>query len=467
VNASSHYHTAIIGAGMSGLAAGIRLAHFGRRVVILERHNAPGGLNGFYSLNGRPFDVGLHAMTNFVPPGVRGTPLGKILRQLRVERDELGLRPQKQSRVTFGAAAPVSLRFSNDIGLLEAEIAREFPSQADAFRRLAADVPGLEAAPPAGLSARQIIRRRITDPLLADMLLLPLLYYGSPTPGDMDAAQFAIMFRALYLEGFARPFEGVRQIIRVLLQKYREAGGERRMKTPVKAILHDTARATALVLENGETLTADHILSTAGAPETGRLLRPPPDAEHPVGRLSFAETITLLPKLPPAWTGDTIVFFNETQNPVHEPAAGLVDTRSGVICFPNNFDYGGRDLPEGVFRCTCLANHALWDKLPPGEYHLQKQAALARLQTSARRFLPPVDDAALAPLATDMFTPKTIVRFTGRLNGAIYGSPRKIRDGRTFLSNLHLCGTDQGYLGITGALLGGITIANQRILSRP
>ena len=27
----------IIGAGMSGLAAGIRLAHFGRRVIILEQ----------------------------------------------------------------------------------------------------------------------------------------------------------------------------------------------------------------------------------------------------------------------------------------------------------------------------------------------------------------------------------------------------------------------------------------------
>ena len=32
------YDTIIIGAGMSGLAAGIRLAYFERRVCILERH---------------------------------------------------------------------------------------------------------------------------------------------------------------------------------------------------------------------------------------------------------------------------------------------------------------------------------------------------------------------------------------------------------------------------------------------
>ena len=34
-----HYDVVIIGAGMSGLAAGVRIAHFGRRVLILEKHS--------------------------------------------------------------------------------------------------------------------------------------------------------------------------------------------------------------------------------------------------------------------------------------------------------------------------------------------------------------------------------------------------------------------------------------------
>ena len=86
MNSRNDYDVVIIGAGMSGLAAGIRLAHFGRRVCIFERHNAVGGLNGFYSIAGRRFDVGLHAMTNFTPPGVRGSPLTKLLRQLQIGR---------------------------------------------------------------------------------------------------------------------------------------------------------------------------------------------------------------------------------------------------------------------------------------------------------------------------------------------------------------------------------------------
>ena len=65
--ALSMYDVVIIGAGMSGLAAGIRLAMFDRRVCILERHYAIGGLNSYYRLDGRNFDVGLHALTNFSP----------------------------------------------------------------------------------------------------------------------------------------------------------------------------------------------------------------------------------------------------------------------------------------------------------------------------------------------------------------------------------------------------------------
>ena len=69
-------------------------------------------------------------------------------------------------------------------------------------------------------------------------------------------------------------------------------------------------------------------------------------------------------------------------------------------------------------------------------------------------------------VATDLFTPRTIQRYTGHLNGAVYGAPRKIRDGRTRLENLFICGTDQGLVGIIGAMLSGITMANLHVLSK-
>jgi hypothetical protein len=79
------------------------------------------------------------------------------------------------------------------------------------------------------------------------MLFCPVMYYGSAQERDMEFGQFVIMFKALFLEGFARPFDGVRVILRVLQEKYRQAGGERRMKCGVQKHLRprpgDGARA--------------------------------------------------------------------------------------------------------------------------------------------------------------------------------------------------------------------------------
>ncbi len=517
MNTRSHYDVAIIGAGMSGLAAGIRLAHFGKCVCIFERHNAPGGLNSFYSIGGRKFDVGLHAMTNFVPPGVKGTPLTKLLRQLRIDRDEFALCEQKRSRIAFGPRGERSLQFTNDFAVLQADIAAQFPTQIDGFRRLLGvvakyDDVSLTTRPE---RARAVVAQHLSDPLLTDMLFCPLMYYGSATERDMEFGQFVIMFKALYLEGFARPYEGVRTVIRVLLEKYRAAGGERRMKCGVQRIIGREGRATALILDDGTEVTADHVLSSIGAPETERLLQRevPPSAirksavtgaefgpaglrpaelrrpgfgateirpsessnlksEIPRGRLSFVESIRVLKEQPAAfgWGDDTIVFFNDSERFEYARPDAPVDPRSGVICIPNNFDFGaGRTLAEGMVRVTCLANYDQWAHLPEETYQAEKRRWFAEIQCRAHRFLPPLADPGAierATVTTDMFTPRTITKYTGHLGGAIYGAPTKHRQGRTSLSNLYLCGTDQGFLGIVGAMLSGISMANYHILQK-
>src|SRR4026207_1541504 len=118
------YDTLIIGAGMSGLAAGIRLAYYEQRVCILERHTTIGGLNSFYRLRGRDYDVGLHAVKNYAAKGDKKGPLAKLLRQLRLAWDDFALAPQLGSMIAFPG---VSLEFNNDLRLLESEIARAFP----------------------------------------------------------------------------------------------------------------------------------------------------------------------------------------------------------------------------------------------------------------------------------------------------------------------------------------------------
>ncbi|MAG93266.1 MAG: phytoene dehydrogenase, partial [Planctomycetaceae bacterium] len=102
-----------------------------------------------------------------------------------------------------------------------------------------------------------------------------------------------------------------------------------------------------------------------------------------------------------------------------------------------------------------------WMSLPEPDYLAQKQFWSEQIVESAIRFMP---DFRERVVDADMFTPRTIKKYTGHLNGCVYGSARKVRDGRTHLDNLYLCGTDQGFLGIVGAMLSGITIANLHLL---
>lgn len=467
-----HFDVVVIGAGMSGLAAGIRAAHFGLKTLILERHNAAGGLNGFYAIGGRKYDVGLHAMTNYVPANAKGTPLVKLLRQLRIRRDEFDLNPQVRSGVLMCGRR---LSFTNDFAVLESEVAREFPAQIDGFRKLDSAVREMNevALDAAAGSANDWIRTFITDEALIDMLFVPLFYYGSARENDMDVPQFAIMWKSLYHEGFARPYIGVRQIIRVLLEKYREAGGERRMKCGVRKIIAETGRAAALELDDGAVITANHIISSAGLVETQRLCSDiPGDAgSDNIGRLGYCESMAVLDKDPArdfGWT-DTILFFCDSERFRYERARELVDMRSGVICIPNNYDYSeGRRLDEGWLRVTALGAYDRWKALTKDEYAAAKAEWLPKLLDLARAHLPPVDDAVFqnSIRATDMFTPTTVNRFTGHLGGAIYGAPSKSREGRTHLENLYVCGTDQGFLGITGAMLSGISMANLHVIGK-
>jgi phytoene dehydrogenase-like protein len=458
------YDVLIIGAGMSGLAAGIRLAYYDKKVCILEKHYRIGGLNSFYSRDGHKFDVGLHAMTNYVPKGVKSTPLPKLLRQLKLQYEDFALCQQRMSMVKF---PDKTIRFNNDLNFFIQEIADNFPAQTDNFQKLLNtiseyDALALNAKP---ISAREVVSSLISDPLLVDMIFCPLMYYGNAQENDMEFGQFVIMFNSIFCEGFARPQAGVRRILDVLNDKYKENGGELRLRCGVQNIQVAKGKVESVLLDNGEVLTADKVISSAGYVETMKLLSDydPSRFEQDIGRLSFVEFIMVLKKeLADLGYDTTITFFNNSDRFNYRKPDNLVDVSSGVICCPNNFQFEDR-LPEAIIRVTNMANYNLWNKLEPEEYKSQKAAWLETTLKEVVKFVPDFRDSIVY---TDVFTPKTIYKFTGHINGAVYGTPNKIKTGETHLDNLFICGTDQGFLGIVGAMLSGISMANLHVLQK-
>ena len=469
---ASQYDVLIIGAGLSGLAAGIRLAHYEKRVAVLERHTTIGGLNSFYQLRGRRHDVGLHAVTNYRPPTQKPLgPLAKLLRQLRISWHEFDLAPQTGSRSVMPGGA---LRFTNDFGVLEACVADQFPDQIDGFRRLdevAMTADTFDESP--GFSgSRERVRQFINDPLLEDLLFAPVLFYGSPTPHDCDWRQFAILWRALYREGFGRPADGVKPILKTLVRRYKKLGGDLWLRRGVAAIRSSGGKTVGVTLDDGTEVDAPHVLSSAGLPQTAALAGESARLPQTPGPLSFVESISVLDSPAGDLGYDDTVTFYSTRDPRggdrfrYANPEGPCDLTSGIGCSPDNYEY---DDPaargdEGTFRLTVLANPDYWNGLDPETYAAEKAVWHRRALEAGRDFgvLPDLTGRlAGRVLDTDVFTPKTITRFTGHPNGAVYGSATKLRDGRTGLDGLHVIGTDQGYLGIVGAMLSGVSIANR------
>jgi len=458
------YEAIVIGAGMSGLAAGIRLAQMGKRTAVLERHYLWGGLNSFFKREGRRLDTGLHALTNYVPRGTPGAPLTKLLRQLRIPYEALELAPQGFSQTVFRVGSElVRLRHSNDPELLRSEIARAFPAERQGFETLLAQLPGFDDESPAGhaASARAKLAQFLRERLLIEMLMAGPSYYGCASERDMSWNDFGVLFRSIHVEGMARPEGGVKLVLDVLRERLRAEGGELRTRCGVKRIVVEGGVARGVELDDGTALECECVLSSAGLIETRELCGLPVD-ERDIGRLSFVETTTVLDCEPRELGHEaTITFFNDGERFEYACPDELVDLRSGVLTCPNNYQ-SKAPLEEGCLRATVMANHARWKALPSEHYAREKARAYEAVQATIARFGP---DPRLRTRWSDTFTPLTIERYTGKRGGAVYGSPRKARDGASGVRGLHLIGTDQGLVGIVGTLLSGIVIANRALMA--
>lgn len=159
----------------------------------------------------------------------------------------------------------------------------------------------------------------------------------------------------------------------------------------------------------------------------------------------------------------TIIFYNTNERfHYRSPDNNLTDLHSGVICFPGNFH--GIDLnrnPE--LRTTHLASFDGWKSLYADKDSYEKQKKFIT-HNSKKQVEKIIGNLGSAIIYENSFTPVTIERFTVKKRGAVYGNPDKVKDGDIGYKNLFIAGTDQGFLGIIGSMLSGISITNQHIL---
>ncbi len=290
----SDSHAAIvIGAGLGGLAAAMRLGAKGYAVTVLDRLDRPGGRGSSFTQDGHRFDLGPTIIT---VPQVYEQLWAACGRDFHKDVDLRPMDPFYEVRWPDGS----TFTARQDTDAMLAEVARLSPGDVkgyqkflkDSERRYVLGFEGMVAKPMhrlwetikvlpqfAMLRADQSIlglaKRRVKDARLRMALSFHPLFIGG------DPRHVTSMYALVaYLEkefGVHYAMGGVQAIADAMVKVIRSQGGQVRHGVEVDEILVECDAAQGVRLTDGEVIQAPLVVSNADAGHTyQRLLRRKP-----------------------------------------------------------------------------------------------------------------------------------------------------------------------------------------------
>lgn len=500
--ADSHYDAIVIGSGIGGLTAAALLSKLGRKVCVLEQHYTAGGFTHSYERNGYEWDVGVH----YIGETQRErSPLRRIFDVITDGQLQWAPMDPCYDRIIIGGR---SYDFIAGKQNFIEELTRHFPEEEAAIRRYveltykvavsAQPFFGGQAMPPRlarlyNKARRWLVPkeclmtvREVLESLTQNQELIGVLT-GQWGDYGMVPAEATFMMHASvakhYLGGGNYPVGGSWRMADTITPVIRANGGEVFTYARVRHILVGNGRATGVILDNGDCLHADKVISSVGARLTyGELLPEAQRREH-----GFTDK---LKQVKPS--GASLCLFIGCKG----SAAELKLPKTNLWIYPTphheqnvaNF----RDNPEAEFPLLYVsfpsAKDPEWDQHYPGkstvqvitmapyewferwrgstwnqrgaDYDAFKDKLAKRMLEKLYEQMPQLWDAVdFYELATPLSTEWFHLYDRGEIYGLEHDAQRFRQDWLhpvTPVKNLYLTGQDVVTAGVGGAMMGGV-----------
>ena len=283
-------HVVVVGAGLAGLSAALRLAGAGRKVTVLERESVPGGRNGLLNKDGYAFDTGPSVLTM---PSLINDAFNCVGEDMK---DWLELTPLTPLYRAFYADGS-QLDVHSDTNEMEAEIAKHISStEAAGYRRYVDFVTKLYK-----YEMNDFIDRNIDSPLnlltpnLARLIALGGFRKLSPKVNQFmkdPRLQKVYSFQAMYagvspqqalaiyaviaymdsVNGVFFPKGGMHAVPRALAAAAEKHGVVFKYNTTVTNVEVSNGRAKAVITEAGERYECDAVILNPDLPVAYREL---------------------------------------------------------------------------------------------------------------------------------------------------------------------------------------------------
>ncbi|QSA99090.1 NAD(P)/FAD-dependent oxidoreductase [Methylococcus sp. EFPC2] len=435
------YDVVVIGSGIAGLSAAALLAKAGKSVLVVERHTVPGGCAHGFARRRYRFDSGVHLVSGCGEQGYEnGRVIHRILQALGLAEASPFLPVRPCARVVFPELA-VELHPGED-AYIEG-MTRLFPACREKLlglmrvcRSIAEELVRVDEVLASGASPMSELphlcryRRATLASVLDEFLPDPHLraayaglwpYLGLP-PSRLSFLAWATMFAGYVYEGGYYCRGSFQKYADLLAEALRREGGELLLGASVRRILADGGTAAGIVLENGQLIRAEAVVSNIDMRQTAELLigqeHLPDDYRSGLEKLrpsvsvfvTYLATDLDLRTLPHAHES----FFFETFD--HD--AAYAETLAGK---PNWFSATVPTLADPSLAPPCQ-HLMLLTALSPFDAQPSWRAAKAdfqlRLLEKAERHFPGLNGRLLF---VESGSPRTVERYTLNHRGAAYG----------------------------------------------
>lgn len=277
----SHYDVVIIGAGLGGLSAALKLSLENARVLLLEQHNLPGGFASSFVRGRFEFEVACHVLTDIGPRDNKG-PVRKILEDEGGVDVEFSPVPEAYRLILTGSQLDITVPLGWG-GLIDA-IATEVPGSREPLTRymeLCQEVGrairfiGASKGPPdtgilmakyksflatAGYTVEEVTRSfRIPDRALE--ILYPYWCYIGVPVNRMSFPIWAVMLDSYMSLGAYIPRLTSHGLTTALDKRIRELGAQTEYNTRVEKIFVEGGKVTGVRTDSGDMIGASHVIA--------------------------------------------------------------------------------------------------------------------------------------------------------------------------------------------------------------
>ncbi len=438
----------IVGAGLGGLSFSATLAKYGKKILVIEKHDKVGGYATSFTRDEFRFDASLH---NIGP--IYG-PLKEIFEDIGI-MDKIKYVPfENFQRIIF---PDHNIIIPKGIDNFVKILSEYFPEEKEGIKKLFDEIkhirkgfdefeymslsgnpedivnPMMGVAYPQFIELTQVSFGEFMDKFINDKKLKGIIgnvwWYFSVPPSAIASLLYSVQ-TAGYIEYAGGNIEGTSQSLSNSLEEVIIANhGKIILNTEVKKVLIEDKKAEGVLTDQGEIFYSDMIISNIGASNTlkisdedqikKRYKRKVDNQENSLSALQLYLGLDCNPK-DLGMKDHTFTIFSSYDH--DENYKNIVEGKydKTFFCCLNYSYFDKTAAPEGkgILNIFTLDHINNWKYLSENQYRIKKEKITDIIIKKAEKHIP---DLSKHIIVKELGTPRTMHKYTFNPEGSIYG----------------------------------------------